>query len=585
MKAMIAGVLAALALVALFPLEAQGARRFSYGVSASEVGSTSARLWARPDRGGRVFLRVTRCRPTRGIQRRFRALRRNDLTVQTVIRRLRPGTRYCYRFRMRRLGRRIAGSRKRRLGRLVAISDLGTFVTAPAPHTPKTIRFAWSGDADYQPHPDTGRPFYNDFEIYRLMAEERNDFNVNLGDTIYVDTEFPGGWPRIPDAIDLQSKWRKYKINLSSANLQLLRRSGVTYNGWDDHEFINDFTRSERAFTNGNETRMNDHINMVDPGPVYRDGVRAFRDYMPVTFRRATGIYRSFRWGRNVEVFMLDERSFKSAKASANHVCDYPGTDTPDEAPTAYGSLARTEFSLLRENLRNPPPPGCLETINDPNRTMLGRRQYEVFTNAIKSSTATWKVIMNEVAMQQFYVLPYEYWEGYEAERQRLLKFLTENVKNVVVLTTDIHANLVNDIRFCTVENRPECPRNSGILEVTTGPVATMSYKKEINDEVGGRSGPFFSAGVWPSVFKAPPPQGVGMRCAAMDVYSYGQVTASDKTLRIDLKDINGQPVRDDPPTDNGPTPGPGEPRQGPQGPPCGLDDEDDQPGYLLTAK
>ncbi|MBA2439336.1 MAG: alkaline phosphatase D family protein, partial [Thermoleophilaceae bacterium] len=473
---------------------------------------------------------------------------------------------YCYRFRMRRPAGR---SRRGRLGRLTAISDLGTFVTAPAADTPKTIRFAVSGDADLQPDPLSGRPFYNDFEIYGLMARQRNDFNVNMGDTIYMDTEVPGAWPKVPDAITVPQKWSKYRLNLSSQNLQLLRRSGPVYNHWDDHEFVNDFTPFEREYTSGNATRGNEHKIVVDPGTIYRAGSRAFRDYMPVTFSREDGIYRSVRWGKNVELFLLDERSFKSAKASADHACDNPATGEPDEAPTAEGTLARTEFGLLRAALRQPVSKRCLDTINDPRRTMLGRRQYDRFTQAIERSDATWKVILNEMAIQQFYLLPYEYWEGYAAERRRLLEFLTRKVKNVVFLTTDIHANLVNDVRFCTVELRPGCPRNSGILEVTTGPVATMTYKREINDEVGGRVGPFFSAAVWSSVFKAPPPQGVGMRCAAMDVFSYAQVEATSKTLTIDLRD-DGKRVRDSPPTE-GPTGG------GLPGPPCGP--------YKLTAR
>jgi hypothetical protein len=37
---------------------------------------------------------------------------------------------------------------------------------------------------------------------------------------------------------------------------------------------------------------------------------------------------------------------------------------------------------------------------------------------------------MNEVGMQQDYVLPYDRWEGYAAERRRLLSFLSKKVKN-----------------------------------------------------------------------------------------------------------------------------------------------------------
>ena len=109
---------------------------------------------------------------------------------------------------------------------------------------------------------------------------------------------------------------------------------------------------------------------------------------------------------------------------------------------------------------------------------MLGARQYAAFTKAIKASTATWKVIVNEVPIQQFYALPYDRWEGYAAERERLLAFLKANVKNVVFLTTDTHANLVNEVRSKTLSGAPE---SYGIWEVVTGPVATNTFAKEID--------------------------------------------------------------------------------------------------------
>ena len=62
----------------------------------------------------------------------------------------------------------------------------------------------------------------------------------------------------------------------------------------------------------------------------------------------------------------------------------------------------------------------------------------------------TFKVIFNEVPIQQFYALPYDRWEGYEAERKDLLRFLKNKVDNSVFLTTDVHANMVNDARFNT---------------------------------------------------------------------------------------------------------------------------------------
>jgi len=147
---------------------------------------------------------------------------------------------------------------------------------------------------------------------------------------------------------------------------------------------------------------------------------------------------------------------------------------------------------------------------------------------------------MNEVPIQQYYALPYDRWEGYAAERANLLHFLHDNVKNVVFMTTDVHANLVNDARFQTLESGG--PQNSGILDVTTGPVATATYSLEINQATGSSAaGPLIQA----AFLKPQPPNGVGMQCAATDQFSYAEATVTKSQLKIELKDINGQPVRD----------------------------------------
>ena len=322
-------------------------------------------------------------------------------------------------------------------------------------------------------------------------------------------------------ALTLSEKYAKYKQNLALKNLQRVRGSSGVYNEWDDHEFVNDFTKAE------------------DGNTVYRTGVKAFRTYMPVSYRSATGLYRSFRWGKNVEVFFLDERSFRSAKASANHVCDNPSTGQPDNAPTAPQST-RSAFALLDPEFGQPVSPQCTATINDPGRTMLGRSQLALFKRAVRNSSATWKVIMNEVPIQQFYALPYDRWEGYAAERQNLLSFLQKNVKNTIFLTTDVHANFVNDVRFQTLE--PGGVKNSGITEVTTGPVGTRTFSQEIDVALNR---PGTGALVNQLFFKPQPPQGVGMACANPDVDSFGEVTANAKTLTVRLLDDKGKPVKD----------------------------------------
>ena len=515
MRTFAAAALAAAGLAAL-PAGAHAARGFTLGVASGEVTDDSAVVWAHATKSGTGVVEFSTDRRFSGAvalqAARVRATKSNDNTVQTRLRDLDPDTTYYYRFS---LGRN-------------SISDTGSFRTAPAPNRAKTIEFAWSGDADAQPQPGETKPFWNNFEIYKRMANEKNAFNVNFGDTIYSDTEVgseqEGGafQPGAPTAISVKAKWQKYRQNLALRNLQTMRRTGVTYTHWDDHEFINDFSVAE----NGSK--------------LYRDSVRAFTDYSPVSYNARNGLYRKFRWGKNLEVFFLDQRSFRDAKASQGGVCDNPaGSGSPDLAPTAPQST-RNVFSALVPSLANPAPQACIDRIKDPARTLLGKRQLDGFKRDIRRSNATFKVIMNETPIQQFYALPYDRWEGYEAERQDVLQFLGANVKNVVFLTTDTHANFINDARLRTLEEGG--PVNSGITEVVTGPVATKNFGAEIDDSTNS---PGSGNALRSAFFKPAPPNGVGMQCAVIDQFSYGQVRVTRNRMTITPKDIAGRPLNE----------------------------------------
>jgi phosphodiesterase/alkaline phosphatase D-like protein len=480
-------VLVAVAVLAAAVVSADAATPgFRYGVAAGEVTSTSAMLWTRAPSAAPVELEF---QGHAGLPVNTPALVA-DLTVRLEVDGLRPATRYSFRFRQ---------------GRWV--SATGHFTTAPRSSVSAPVRFAISGDADATPGAN-GKPGFNRYEVYARMAAERNDFNINLGDTVYSDSEIGGA----PVARTAPQKWEKYKLGLALPALQLLRRSAGLYSHWDDHEFINDFSRAE------------------DGDAIYRAGVEAFIDYAPVAKPGKLGLYRTFRWGRNLELFFLDERSFRSAKA--DDVC------AGDLAPTAPQAV-RDAFSSLAPGLKNPVPPACLAAIDDPARTMLGARQYTAFTKAIKASKATWKVIVNEVPIQQYYALPYDRWEGYASERERLLRFLQANVENVIFLTTDTHANFVNEVRYSTLGGPPE---GSGIWEVVTGPVATNTFAKEIDGFLGT---PGAGAAIGALFFKPPPPNGMGMRCAALDTYSYSQVTVTARTLTVAMKDARGRAVQE----------------------------------------
>ena len=477
---------------------AAAAPGFSYGVASGEITSTSAVLWTRSNELGRVRLFVWPA-PRKGmppVQIVLSPSNARDRVVQRRVHGLKPNTRYAYLF--------STPFRKSE------IATGGEFRTAPRPSDPQTIRFAISGDADGARDPKTGKPAYNVFQVYGRMAAERNHFNINLGDTIYSDSEVGG----VPPALTIPAKWRKYKQNLGFGHLRNLRRGTGLYSHWDDHEFINDYTRAEHG------------------GAIYTAGVAAFRDYSPVSYSSRDGLYRTFRWGKHLELFFLDERSFRSAKVRT--ICNN------DLAPSAPQPV-RDAFAALVPSLTNPVAQACLDALADPSRTMLGARQYAVFTKAIRASTATWKVVVNEVPIQQFYALPYDRWEGYSAERERLLRFLQANVKNVLFLTTDTHANFVNEIRLRTLE--PGGPVGTGIWEVVTGPVATNTQNREV-DETLGRSG--LGSAIVALFYKPPPPRGVGMACSSGDVYSYAEVRVTRAAITVTPKDATGKLVREE---------------------------------------
>ena len=507
----------ALALLALFgPSAASAKGSFSLGVANGDVSASSAILWGHATRAGAVTLDVARSKSFRGAVRhkRLRPKASDDFTVQAKVTGLRPARRYWYRFRR--------GSDR---------SPVGTFKTAPAGTANKTVRFAWSGDEDATPLVGQTKPYWNSGQVFARMAAERNDFNINLGDTIYSDTEVPGH-PEV--ALTVPEKWAKYRLMMGLPNMQRLRESAPYYAHWDDHEFVNDFSPAESVFTSGDHPVVNE-----DGHTLYQAGAKAFRNYQPVTYSAANGIYRSFRWGRNLEVFFLDERSFRSAKASANHVCDNPQTGQPDLAPAAPADK-RALFAVLAPSLAAPVSPQCLATLNDPNRTMLGTRQLARFESAVKKSKAAFKVVMTEMEIKQYYALPYDRWEGYEAERQKLLTYLHDNVKNVVFLATDVHATLAVDARLKTFEAGG--PLDSGILEVSTGPVATRNFSLEIGEATGNAGG---GPALRSAFFKPAPPNGIGMLCANIDTFSYGEVTVTPKKLTIAPKDINGKALKD----------------------------------------
>ena len=166
-------LLAAIGVLCALPAVAS-ARGFSLGVTAADVDASSALLWTRSDKQGSGIVQVAANRRFGGtvLSEKVKFAGATDLTATLKLIGLKPGKTYYYRFTM---------GRDR--------SEVGRFETAPAPRTDATVRFAYSGDADPVKIPGMGKLFFAPFAVYARMASEGNDFNVNMGDTMYSDTD------------------------------------------------------------------------------------------------------------------------------------------------------------------------------------------------------------------------------------------------------------------------------------------------------------------------------------------------------------------------------------------------------------
>jgi alkaline phosphatase D len=434
---------------------------FPNGVGSDDVTPTTARLWTRTPAAAVVALWSTDPQFQSNVSHTpMQVSPDHDGTVSGPIGPLTPFTRYYYRFRAPN----------------GALSRVGTFQTAPPPAANIPVTFAFSGDQDGTLDPNTGQPCFNHFESFTDAGTHHPDFYVNLGDTIYADFNCEG-----TTAATVDDYRRLYKQNLSYDALRNLRAMTSFISQWDDHEVQDNWNRQT-----------------VDP-QLLAAGRKAFVEYQDIQFQPGgLGFYRSFRWGANAEVFVLDERSFRTQEADT---IDADGNGTPDcqNSVTGQSDLAPSLSQTYRDifaallgpasGLQVPVPPECTAALEAPGRTMLGPSQRQQFLSDLARSTATFKIVMNEDPIQQFFALPYDRWEGFRWERNQVLSFIDQHdIGNVVWLTTDVHAYIAHTVDYNT--NTPGIGDTvEGMVDYTVGPVATNTFQDEIDSLLGEGAG------------------------------------------------------------------------------------------------
>ena len=194
----------------------------------------------------------------------------------------------------------------------------GEFQTAPLAKTPSNLTFCVM---TCQGYPDRGHP--DGHAIYPAMLALKPNFTCLTGDLVYYDNDAPKATS--PDLAHLH--WERM---FSLPRLIEFNRRVATYWLKDDHDTLNNDcwpTEQMGTFT-------------------FAEGQRIFRQQAPMADGPS---YRTFRWGRDLQIWLTDGRDFRS----------------PNNMP------------------------------DGPEKTIWGKEQKAWFQRTVKESDATWKVLIS----------------------------------------------------------------------------------------------------------------------------------------------------------------------------------------------
>jgi alkaline phosphatase D len=406
---------------------------FPQGVCSGAPSSRGITLWTRLEgyrRDRRLYLEVARDPDFRRVVHRrvVRAGAKRDHTVEKRVkgRFLKPGREYWYRFETR------SGS-----------SPVGRFRTLVPRDSREPVRVAFFSCQDWQ------AGYYG---AHQAIAREDVDLVVCLGDYIYERNFYEGprrdtlGANRDGEVQTLAEYRSKYRLYRTDRDLQAMHAAHPFAAIWDDHEVEDNWTGDEP----GEETQQ---VRVPFPRR-RRNGFRAFYEYMPfspVVRRPSVGhdLYRRLRLGRNVELFLLDERRYR------------------DDQPCG-------------DELFVP----CPEAESEP-RSFLGARQREWLKQGLERSGATWKLVGNQLMVMaldsaQGQPINKDSWDGYGVDRRDVLGHVrSRGIRNVAFLTGDIHTFFAGDVG---VDGRgPE----SVATEFVGGSITSLGIPETVRDISG----------------------------------------------------------------------------------------------------
>ncbi len=197
---------------------------------------------------------------------------------------------------------------------------------------------------------------------------------------------------------DYRTRHKQYKTD---PDLNEAHRQHPFITVWDDHEICNDSWKDGGQ----NHTPGSEGVYASRKAGAYR----AYHEWMPIRDldpKDNTKIYRSFAYGDLCDLVMLETRANRDSQNRAQANSKNRRLMSDDEASWLEGQLSGS-----------------------------------------KKRGATWRLLGNQVMMGQLRIpgvnIPNaDQWDGYTAQRDRLLNYVEEEgIDNLVVLTGDIHSS------------------------------------------------------------------------------------------------------------------------------------------------
>ncbi len=389
--------------------------QISNGIMSGDVSGQSAIFWCKTSLAAKPVLEWSTHPEFKTSQRQAGAISQyqRDFCCHIDVRGLPAGQTVYYRFH-------FEASEHRRSR---ATSATGQVKLPELGKAKRNLRFCFSGDEAGQGwgiNPELGG-----YAIYRTMATFKPDFFIHSGDQIYADGPLQESvtlddgsiWKNIvtPAKAKVAETLAEFRGNFAYNQLDAARREFAAQVPflvqWDDHEVRNNWYPGQIIGAQEPRYQQQRHIDQL---AAYAK--QAMFEYSPMRAHAhdPERVYRQFHHGPLLDVFMLDERSYR-------------GKNNPN-----------------------------LQTQQDADSVFLGSAQTRWLKQALLNSKATWKVIASDmpisVVVNDFNKdVPAGWMEawangdggqprGRELELAELLRFIKQHqIKNLVWVTADVH--------------------------------------------------------------------------------------------------------------------------------------------------